>query len=151
MATVLVVEDEVDLCDIYKDALEAAGHTVHVASTGTQAVDSLIRRRIRPDVVILDMQLPGDSGLVVLGMIRSVQRLAKTKVIIASGHPDAGQWAVSQWGGDLFLQKPISLDVLKGTIDDFASGRTEKTDARSTPLPGARPTFVSRHPAPDGA
>jgi DNA-binding response OmpR family regulator len=119
MAKVLVVEDDIDLCETYADALGAAGHTVYSVFTGNEAVDSLVHRRIVPDVVVLDLQLPGNSGIIILGVIRGMVRLRKTKVIIASGHPDTGQWAVAQWGADLFLQKPISLDKLKRTVDEF--------------------------------
>jgi DNA-binding response OmpR family regulator len=139
MAKVFVVEDDIDLCETYVDALESAGHTVYSAYTGTEAVDALIRRRAAPDVVVLDLQLPGNSGIVILGVIRGLSRLCKTKVIIASGYLDTGQWAVSQWGADLFLEKPISMDVLTRTIDEFTSspagsGPTGTQYERETPV-----------------
>lgn len=131
MAKVLVVEDDIDLCGTVVDALEAAGHTVYSVFTGTDAVDLLVYRRVVPDVVVLDLQLPGNSGLMILGVIRGLPRLHKTRVIITSGHPDTGQWAVSQWGADMFLKKPVSFDVLKRTIDEYAPG--PRSDAsRST-------------------
>lgn len=122
MAIILVVEDDVDLCDTYMDLLRGDGHTLYGVNTGTDAVDILVRKRIIPDVVILDMHLPGDSGTVILSLIRGFPRLARSKVIIASGHPDIGQWAVVQWKADLFLQKPISLEILKKAVNDFISG-----------------------------
>ncbi|HEX2996813.1 MAG TPA: response regulator [Anaerolineales bacterium] len=120
MAKILIVEDNVDLAETYRDFLEFAGHVVTLVHNGTEAIEYLIRRRLVPDVIILDMQLPGDSGVVVLGLIRGMPRLVRAKVIIASGHADISQWAIKQWGADLFLQKPISLEVLKRTIDDFS-------------------------------
>jgi two-component system OmpR family response regulator len=121
MAIVLVVEDDIDLCDTYVDILKSSGYEVHRATTGTEAIDALIHDRLKPDVVILDIQIPGNSGILVLSLIRGLPRLHNTKVIIASGHTDTGQWAVSQWRADLFLQKPIPTDLLKRTINDFTS------------------------------
>lgn len=154
MAKILIVEDDIDLCGTYQDALEAAGHTVRVISTGTEAVDCLIYRRFVPEVVILDLQLPGNSGIMILGIIRGMPRLHRTKVIIASGHTDAGQWAVTQWGADLFLEKPVPLDLLKRSIDEFIS-RAAGTKPSILPLrfDSAHARSVGAHPspAPDGS
>jgi CheY-like chemotaxis protein len=146
MVQILIVEDDVDLCETYLDLFQAEGHTVLTVHTGTDAIDTLIRRRFLPDVVILDLQLPGDSGIVVLGLIRRLPRLRLTKVIIASGQIEAGQWAVKQLGADLFLGKPIALDVLKRTIDDCATTRS----AELRPIPPAGPDGPHSDHAPDG-
>lgn len=153
MSKILVVEDDVDLCGTYQDALEAAGHTVQAVCTGTEAVDALIYRRFAPEIVILDLQLPGNSGIMILGVIRGLPRLHRTKVIIVSGHPDAGQWAVTQWGADLFLQKPVALDVLKRTIDEFitAAGTKPIVTAFQFNASHARPVHARPASAPDGS
>lgn len=152
MAKIVVIEDDIDLCDTLRDALGAAGHTViDTFYSGTEAIEAFVRKRIFCDVVVLDMQLPGDSGMVVLGLIRRLPRLKMVKVIIASGHVDAGQWAVKQWGADLFLQKPISLDVLKRTIHEFtreSDGAAERS-ADSVSLPTAQPPLAHSNHAAD--
>ncbi|GEM_PF-1644461 len=137
MAKILIVEDNVDLAETYRDFLEFAGHVVTLVYNGTEAIEYLIRRRLVPDVIILDMQLPGDSGVVVLGLIRGMPRLVRAKVIIASGHTDISQWAIKQWGADLFLQKPISLEVLKRTIDDFSISSASPSSGLYSELPTA--------------
>lgn len=154
MVKVVVIEDDIDLCDTLYDALKADGHTVDTYYTGTEAIDAFIRKRISADVVVLDMQLPGDSGMVVLGLIRRLPRLKKTRVIISSGHADAGLWAVKQWGADLFLQKPISLDVLKRTVHEFtreSSGTAEANTESITPLPTAQSPVAQSNHAADGS
>ncbi|MBN1680056.1 MAG: response regulator [Anaerolineae bacterium] len=124
MGTILIVEDDADLCEVYRDILESEGHNIDIINSASKAVDYLIRQRNRPDVVLLDMQLPGDSGLIVLGFIRRLPRLAKTKVVIASGYPDLAKQAVEQWGADLFLRKPVPFDTLTTTIDQcITAGR----------------------------
>ncbi|MBN2304396.1 MAG: response regulator [Anaerolineae bacterium] len=118
-ARVLIIEDDLDLVETYVDILESDGHDVHTINSSAQALDYLIKNRNRPDVVILDMSLPGESGIVVLGLIRRLPKLARTKVIIASGYPDLAKHAIDNWGADLFLQKPISMDELKNAVKTF--------------------------------
>jgi two-component system phosphoglycerate transport system response regulator PgtA len=113
---ILIVEDDFDLCETYTDVLENEGHDLVAISTCTQAIECLIRNRMKPDVVILDLNLSGESGLIVLGLIRRLPKLINTKVIIASGYPDLAKRAIEQWGADLFLPKPVAIDVLKNTV-----------------------------------
>ena len=115
MATILIVEDDRDVCETYVDILENEAHKVDAVTNSAQAIDYLVRRRMRPDLVILDMNLGGESGLIVLGLIRRIPRLTNTKVIIASGYPDLAKRAIDQWGADLFLPKPVKLEALQNT------------------------------------
>jgi DNA-binding response OmpR family regulator len=121
MAKILVVEDDIDLCDTYRDILAAEGFTVDVRYTGSDAVDYLMRLLNKPDIVILDMHLPGDSGVMVLSLIHHLPRLKNTRVVVASGLPDLARWAVDQWGADTFLSKPVSLQVLVKTVQELSS------------------------------
>lgn len=120
MAQILIVEDDLDVCETYMDVLETDGHNLLAITTNAQAIDCLIRQRMRPDVVILDLNLAGESGFVVLGLIRRIPKLANTKVIIASGHPDLAKKAIELWGADLFLAKPVTMDLLKNTVRNLA-------------------------------
>lgn len=116
---ILIVEDDLDLVETYTDLLESEGHQVHAITNSTQALDYLLIARNRPDLVILDMHLPGGSGFLVLGLVRKLPRLAQTQVIVASGFPEMAQRAVDNWGASVFLQKPIQLDALRTTIQRF--------------------------------
>jgi CheY-like chemotaxis protein len=121
MGKVLVVEDDADLCDTYVDLLESVGHEVRTVGSSVQAIECLIQGRLKPDVVLLDLNLPGGSGIVVLGLIRRLPRLSQTKVIIVSGHPDMASRALDLWGADLFLAKPVSMELLNATVCNFCS------------------------------
>jgi DNA-binding response OmpR family regulator len=121
MAQILIVEDDQDICETYIDVLENDGHDLHAFKNSSQAVDWLIRQRMKPDVVILDLNLAGESGFVVLGLIRRLPKLANTKVIVASGYPDLAKKAVDQWGADLFLAKPVTMDLLKSTVKGLST------------------------------
>ncbi len=106
MVKVLIVDDDVEICDTFSDILTHAGHDVHVARSGTEAFRAL--RRVVPDVVLLDMNLPGVSGVELLSYIRHIRRLAHARIIIVSGHPELAQSAKAVWGADLSLTKPVS-------------------------------------------
>lgn len=76
---ILVVEDELDMLEVVKDVLSAAGHTVFTCSTGSDAME--IFREKKPDVVVLDWQLPGKDGLEIL---QEIVAESQTPVIMAS-------------------------------------------------------------------
>ncbi|MST34555.1 response regulator, partial [Acidimicrobiaceae bacterium USS-CC1] len=64
MATVLVVDDERDICELVRINLELDGHRVAVAHDGDAALTEL--ERVRPDLLILDVMMPGRDGFSVL-------------------------------------------------------------------------------------
>lgn len=121
MPKVLIVEDDVDVCETYTDILESAGYEVTALFDTTTAIEVLVRGRMRPDVVILDLNLRGVSGLVVLGLVRRMPRLSKTKVVIASGYPDLAQRALEEWGADIFIGKPVSVETLRTTVARYSA------------------------------
>jgi DNA-binding response OmpR family regulator len=116
MGIVLVVEDDSDLRETYAEALKSLGHQIHAVSTGSEALRWL--PKITPDIVILDMQLPGASGGLILSYIRRYRRLVDTRVIIVSGYPDLAQGALDIWGADLYLRKPVSPSELRAAVTD---------------------------------
>jgi CheY-like chemotaxis protein len=117
MAKIMIVEDERDLRETYSDILEGEGHTVVGTGSSADAIQQL--GRFIPDVVLLDLQMPGGSGLLVLSFIRRLPRLRTTKVIIVSGHEEMKDQAIKEWGADLFLSKPISAATLKSTVSNL--------------------------------
>jgi DNA-binding response OmpR family regulator len=114
MAKVLIVDDDEDIRETYADALGAAGHHVDVVSSGTKAIN--VMTKIKPDYVILDMHMPGESGSVVLAFVRKMRTLAATKVFIISGYPERAKMAASDWGADGWLAKPVSFEQLRALI-----------------------------------
>ena len=113
MIKILIVEDDFDLCETYVDILENEGHDLVAISTCAQAIECLIRNRMKPDVVILDLNLSGESGLIVLGLIRRLPKLVNTKVIIASGYEeDERSQEVMREGALLYLRKPFLIQKM---------------------------------------
>ncbi len=106
MSKILIVDDDVEICETFTDILNHAGYDVQVVRSGTEAFRAL--RRIAPDVVLLDMNMPGVSGILTLSFIKHLTRLAHTRIVIVSGHPDLAASAQAVWGADLYLAKPVS-------------------------------------------
>lgn len=105
----LIVEDETDLAVIFSEALKAAGFDAEVINRGDTALQRL--SEIVPDVVILDLHLPGVDGREILKHIRADNRFAGTKVILASA--DAAMAESLDMDTDLTLLKPISFSQLR--------------------------------------
>jgi CheY-like chemotaxis protein len=105
----LIVEDDRGLAVVFAQALQAAGFTTGIVPDGDQALARLALAT--PDVVVLDLQLPGPSGTDILRRIRADARFAKTCVIVATGHSRMADLLQDQ--ADLVLIKPISFTQLR--------------------------------------
>jgi DNA-binding response OmpR family regulator len=103
----LIIEDEVDLADIFTAALEAAGFATETITDGEVALSRL--QEIEPQIVVLDLHLPSIDGLQILEYIRGNQRLEDTHIIIASADAALAQTLEA----DLVLLKPISFGQLR--------------------------------------
>ena len=114
---ILLVEDDVDLCDTYRDALEAVGYHCMSVHRGDLAIEKL--PQFLPDVVVLDLNLPRASGHIVLGYIKNHFALNKTKVVIVSGEERMVRSVTSLWGVDQYLPKPVSPSQLQSVITNL--------------------------------
>jgi len=105
----LIIEDEPDLATIFSEALKAADFETEIIKDGKLAAQRLAD--VMPDVVVLDLHLPHVSGRELLRQIREDERLAKTRVLIATA--DASMAEMLQNEADLVLLKPISFVQLR--------------------------------------
>jgi two-component system cell cycle response regulator DivK len=107
-ATVLLVEDNERNLKLARDVLEFAGFTVTVATDGEQAVAEATRTL--PDLVLMDLQLPGISGHTALARLRDDPRTAGIPVVALTAFAMAAdrEQALSA-GFDGYLEKPISV------------------------------------------
>jgi len=117
LGKILIIDDDLDICETFSDILATAGHNVEVLRSNAAAFRLL--PRMKPDVVLLDMIMPGSSGSVTLSFIRRLSSLSHTKVIIVSGHPEMAIAALSTWGGDLFLAKPVTPRKLLDAVASY--------------------------------
>jgi CheY-like chemotaxis protein len=113
--TILLADDNRDAADVMAELLRMTGHEVHTAHEGLQAVEMALR--LRPDVVVLDIGMPGLNGYEVARRIRAEAWAADTFLIAATGWGQEGdrQKAVEA-GFDLHLTKPFDPDRLSELI-----------------------------------
>lgn len=105
----LIIEDDPDLVHIFAEALEQSGFKPTTVSEGKLALELL--SKMIPDIVVLDLHLPGISGGEILQAIREDGRLSETRVIIATAdHRTAEDMRDT---ADLILLKPISFKQLR--------------------------------------
>ena len=108
-AHILVVDDEEDIREFARRALEPEGYRVSAASSGPEALD-LIRQET-PDVVVLDLKMPGMNGPAVLKEIRAKHR--SLPVIVITGYPDSDMvMEVLRHAPVLMLPKPVDPEPL---------------------------------------
>lgn len=88
MARVLIVEDNLDICEVLSEILERSGHEPIVAANGITGLDAVAERK--PDVVLLDLTMPFMDGIRVLRILKADPRFRATPVIVitASVDPD---------------------------------------------------------------
>ncbi|GAB3441480.1 response regulator [Phycicoccus ginsengisoli] len=105
---VLLVEDNDRNLKLARDVLEFAGFTVLVAVTGEDAVDRATAAR--PDLVLMDLQLPGIDGLEALGRLRRDERTAGIPVVALTAFAmREDRERALEAGFDGYLQKPIDV------------------------------------------
>ncbi len=109
--SLLVVDDEKALRTLLSTALSGRGYRVATAATGLEAIELLRDGSRRFDAALLDLNMPGASGIQVLKTIRSSCPLLKVMVISGLAGADT-RASLKQLGNPLFIQKPYSLDEM---------------------------------------
>ncbi len=115
---VLVVDDEISYTGVLREILASYGLDVLVAYHGDQALGML--DSVRPNLIMLDMMMPGIDGLTLLRRLRNEPALKETPVIMVSAnvvnhHKEAALSA----GADAFLEKPFSAKELRTALRPF--------------------------------
>jgi two-component system CheB/CheR fusion protein len=124
---VLVVDDNLDAREALRFLLEDEGHAVATAADGPQALEQA--RSFLPEIVLLDIGLPGMDGYEVARRLRSVPGCADAVIVAVSGYGQAEDRARSSAAGfDEHLLKPVAPDLLLRIVSgsrrqDAASGR----------------------------
>jgi len=116
----LVIEDDADQRLGLGIRLRAAGYAVTFSGDGASAMSAA--QRDRPDLIILDLGLPGGDGFTVLERLRANLRFAGTPVIVITARdPTTTRARAEQLGAFAFLQKPVDndelLQAIRGALD----------------------------------
>ncbi len=113
--TILVVEDEDDLNDMLSLRLTKDGHRVESVSTGEDAMTYL--KTNTPDLILLDLMLPGMDGLEVCRVVRQTEKTAATPVIMLTARGEEEDIVRGlELGADDYITKPFSHRVLQARI-----------------------------------
>ena len=119
--TILVVEDNRLNMKLVRDVLEHAGYDVVGAATGEEGVELALR--IRPDLVLMDLQLPGIDGTEALRRIqRSVPGALMPIVAVTASAMPSDHDAAARAGFDGFLEKPLNVRALPAQVASYLSG-----------------------------
>ena len=109
--TVLVIEDDPVQSRLLTVRLKAAGYHVAVACDGVQSVSAV--RRERPDLILLDIGLPGGDGFLVLRRLKAIVHLSAIPIIAVSGRAaETDGERMLAAGADDYFQKPVDLERL---------------------------------------
>ena len=115
---VLIVDDNEDNRQILIDLLSANGFQVLEALTGADAVDIAIREA--PDLVLMDIQLPGIDGHEATRRIKAIPALARTPVIAVTSYALAGDdRKATDAGCDAYITKPYSPRALRARVREI--------------------------------
>jgi type II secretory ATPase GspE/PulE/Tfp pilus assembly ATPase PilB-like protein/CheY-like chemotaxis protein len=113
---VLLVDDEDSLRRVMKDLLEREGYAVSEARDGVQALDQV--DRVGPDIIVLDLNLPGLDGYGVLSHLRSRPATSAIPVIVLTAKGDEdNEVRVFELGADDFLMKPFRARALSARLE----------------------------------
>lgn len=112
MSTVLVVDDEANIRELVGVYLRSAGFGVEFAADGTAAIEQF--RAVAPDLVVLDIMLPGMTGAEVCARIRAESRVPI--VMLTAKDTDADKVAMLESGADDYVVKPFSPPELVARV-----------------------------------
>ena len=127
MAKILVIDDEQGIRDLLDTLLHRKGYDVVLAASGQKGLE--LFHREQPDVIVLDLKMPGMDGLTVLQQIRSLDPKKPVIVLTGTGTAEAEQ-KVRALGATEYIEKEFSLhrlgDALKRLLNIPAAEMTTK-------------------------
>ncbi len=135
---VLIVDDDQALATLYRVELQETGYRVSVARSSQEAIAQV--QKDRPDVVVMDIRMPGMDGLELMGRILSIDR--RIRVVLNTAYASY-QDSFSSWAADAYVLKSSNLRLLLETIDRLLAEPEGRPTAQGAP---ARP--ASRSPRP---
>jgi len=116
MKKILLVDDEESIHILYREELEEEGYKVHSALTGGHALQKL--KIMSPDLVILDINMPGINGIEVLRKIKEIDPMIP--VILSTAYNEYKQ-DIGAWASDDYIVKSTDLAELKAAVREHLS------------------------------
>jgi two-component system phosphate regulon response regulator PhoB len=142
-ATILVVDDEEDILELVRYHLHREGYRVITAVSGEEVLSSV--REKAPDLILLDLMLPGLDGLEVCRFLKADERSAKVPIIMLTAKGSEADIIVGlELGADDYITKPFSPRMLSARVK--AVLRREKTASAEKALRSIEIGELSIHP-----
>lgn len=123
MRKMLVVDDEIEICEFLKIFFEDRGYKVEAVHSGDAAVEAV--EKIKPHVVLLDIHMPGMDGLQALKEIKTKYPAIKVIMVTALETRDKIDEAMRA-GADNYITKPLSLEYLEKDVHDKVTQLSRK-------------------------
>jgi DNA-binding response OmpR family regulator len=116
---VLLVDDDVEIVEAMRFALQARGYETLVARDGNQGL--ALAERENPDLIILDMMMPKRSGFLVLEKLRRTHAVPVRVIMITANEGSRHKVYAEMLGVDDYIRKPFAMDRLLDSVDRLMS------------------------------
>jgi len=120
--TILIVDDEKEICELFQDVLTQEGYKVFTATNGLEAVS--LGKQNRLDLALLDLKMPGMDGIETLHELRKFKKDLEVIVLTGYGTLNAAKEAMKLGAYD-FLTKPFDLRLVKNIIQQALERKKE--------------------------
>jgi DNA-binding response OmpR family regulator len=136
LAHIIYAEDDEFMADIVRTTLQEDGHVVGIADDGENALQAIKAKK--PDLVILDCNMPGLSGISVLERMRVDSQLYQTPVLVLTSRSGASNVNLAKFAGaNEYMEKPFDRDYLAFIVDEmlakaaFCVSKSPEANARA--------------------
>ena len=121
---ILIVEDNENNRSLFRDILTFHGYNVSVAADGQEGV--ALARELMPDLILMDIQMPGMDGLTAGGILKGDPATSGLKIVAITSFAMRGdQEKILAAGFDGYLSKPISTRELPGLVKQWLDGKNQ--------------------------
>lgn len=115
---ILVVDDEPDILKVVSYRIKSHGYDVITAANGEKALEKIIEEK--PDLILLDLRLPGISGREVCEKIKNNEEYKHIPIVfLTAGESDGFEKECKGWGASSYIAKPFDANELKDIIDKY--------------------------------
>jgi len=115
----LIADDDKTFCHLLSAEMSAKGWRVTIAADAMQTI--MYARRVQPDVIVLDIQMPGGTGITALEKLKASTKTARIPVLVVSGSTDPTmESTLVQSGAARYIAKPVDVESLRTVIEELA-------------------------------
>lgn len=121
-ASILLVDDDADLCNMLEFYFKNLGYTVYIARRAADGIKQAIMSN--PDLILLDIDLPDNDGFSVARILRSDSRTENIPIVFLTAHGERDErLAGLGLGADDYIEKPFDVQVLRLRVERFLRRR----------------------------